>query len=40
MMRQILASTFLDETIQSILTGWIDYEDEQHFEAELKLIKR
>ena len=40
MMRQILASTFLDETIQSILTGWIDYEDDQHFEAELKLIKR
>ena len=40
MMHQILASTFLDETIQSILTGWIDYEDDQHFEAELKLIKR
>ena len=40
MMRQVLASTFLDETIQSILTGWIDYEDDQHFEAELKLIKR
>ena len=40
MMHQVLASTFLDETIQSILTGWIDYEDEQHFEAELKLIKR
>ncbi len=40
MMRQVLASTFLDETIQSILTGWIDYEDEQHFEAELKLIKK
>jgi 3-oxoacyl-[acyl-carrier-protein] synthase-1 len=40
MMRQILASTFLDETIQSILTGWIDYEDDQHFEAELKLIKK
>ena len=40
MMHQVLASTFLDETIQSILTGWIDYEDDQHFEAELKLIKR
>ena len=40
MMHRVLASTFLDETIQSILTGWIDYEDEQHFEAELKLIKR
>ena len=40
MMHQVLASTFLDETIQSILAGWIDYEDDQHFEAELKLIKR
>ncbi len=40
MMHQVLASTFLDETIQSILTGWIDYEDDQHFEAELKLIKK
>lgn len=40
MMHQVLASTFLDDTIQSILTGWIDYEDDQHFEAELKLIKR
>ena len=40
MMHQVLASTFLDKTIQSILAGWIDYEDDQHFEAELKLIKR
>ena len=40
MMHQVLVSTFLDETIQSILTGWIDYEDDQHFEAELKIVKR
>ncbi len=40
MMHQVLASTFLDETIQSILAGWIDFEDDQYFEAELKLIKR
>lgn len=39
-MHSILTSTFIDKSIQSILTGWIDYEDDQHFEAELKLIKR
>ena len=38
MMHQVVASTFLDDSLQSMLTGWIDYEDESHFEAELKLI--
>ena len=38
MMRQVLTSTFMDHSLQSMLAGWIDYEDESHFEAELKLI--
>ncbi|NLV51671.1 MAG: 3-oxoacyl-ACP synthase [Bacteroidales bacterium] len=38
MMHRVLTSTFLDHSIQSILAGWIDYVDESHFEAELKLI--
>ena len=37
MMHQVLTSTFLDDSLQSIVAGWIDYEDESHFEAELKL---
>ena len=37
-MHEVLTSTFLDDSLQSILAGWIDYEDESHFEAELKLI--
>ena len=40
MMHQVLTSTFLDVSLQSIVAGWIDYEDESHFEAELKLIVR
>ena len=38
MMHQVLASTFLDDSLQSVLAGWIDYEDESNFESELKLI--
>ncbi len=38
MMHHVLSATFLDKSIQSMLTGWIDYEDENHFEAELKII--
>ena len=38
MMRQVLTSTFMDHSLQSILGGWVDYEDESHYEAELKLI--
>ncbi len=38
LMHNVLTSTFLDQSLQSILAGWIDYEDEKHFEAELKLI--
>lgn len=40
MMEQVVSATFLDQSLQSMLTGWIDYEDETHFEAELKLIEK
>ena len=40
MMQQVLTSTFLDHGLQSIVAGWIDYEDGSHFEAEFKLIER
>lgn len=40
MMSKVLLSTFKDDTIQSILTGWIDYQDDQTFEADFKLINQ
>ena len=40
MMHQVLTSTFQDHSLQSIVAGWIDYEDGSHFEAEFKLIER
>lgn len=40
MMNQVIASTFIDKTLQSMVTGWVDYQDDHTFEAELKLYKR
>lgn len=40
MMDDILQSTFFDHTIHSIIAGWIDYQDEQTFEADFKLLSR
>jgi len=31
---------FKDETVRSVLTGWIDYIDENNFNAHLKVIKK
>lgn len=39
-MQEVMESTFMDKTTKSMLTGWIDYEDEQHFEAELRIVER
>ncbi|MBO4826909.1 MAG: 3-oxoacyl-ACP synthase [Prevotella sp.] len=38
LMNQILQATLLDTNTQSILTGWLDYEDDQHFSADLYII--
>lgn len=38
LMSVILNAAFLDPATQSILGGWLDYEDEEHFEAELSII--
>lgn len=38
LMNEILNAAFLDPATQSILGGWLDYEDEEHFEAELSII--
>lgn len=39
-MGEVLQTTFCDLQTQSILTGWIDYEDTSHFEAELWIVER
>lgn len=39
MMEEILQASCRDGQSKSFLTGWIDYEDERHFEADLKIKK-
>lgn len=39
MMEEILQASCRDGQSKSFLTGWIDYEDERHFEAELKICR-
>lgn len=39
MMEKILQASCRDAQSKSFLTGWIDYEDERHFEADLKIKK-
>lgn len=38
-MNEVLETVFLDSQSKSVLTGWIDYEDGEHFEADLMLIE-
>ena len=37
---QLLMAAFQDDATKSVLTGWVDYSDKEHFEAKLKLINR
>jgi len=38
LMEKIIRSTFQDKGIRSVIGGWVDYEDDQHYEADLKLF--
>ncbi len=38
LMEKIIHTTFQDKGIQSVIGGWVDYENDQHFEADLKLF--
>lgn len=40
LMHNVLASTFNDQSLQSIIAGWLDYKDEGNFEADFKLITK
>ena len=37
-MREVLEATFMDKQTKSVLAGWLDYEDETRYEAELVLM--
>lgn len=39
LMEEILQASCRDAQSKSFLTGWIDYKDERHFEAELKICR-
>lgn len=38
-MKEVLETVFMDTETKSVLTGWIDYENEEHFEADLMIIE-
>ena len=40
LMQQILQASCLDSTTQSILCGWLDYEDDAHFVADLGILNK
>ena len=40
LMQQILQASCLDPTTQSILCGWLDYEDDAHFVADLHILNK
>lgn len=39
-MQQVIMASFLDAATRSMIAGWVDYVDEQHYEASLQLIFR
>ena len=39
-MRQIVEATFADTSIQSIITGWIDAENDDNFCADMEIVER
>lgn len=38
-MQQVVLASLLDESTRSMITGWLDYEDNDHFEADLFIIE-
>ena len=38
-MEAILRASCLDPATRSIITGWLNYDDDEHFMAEIKLLK-
>lgn len=40
LMEQTLKSTFMDNSLNSIITGWLEYKDENDFEAVITIINK
>lgn len=39
-MKEVLQTAFWDKRTQSALTGWLDYVDDAHFEADIYIVER
>ena len=39
MINKVIQSTFLDKTVHSMVTGWVDYQDDENFEAKVMIIE-
>lgn len=39
-MNKIIEATFIDKTLKSVVTGWVDYQNDNTYEADIKLIKK
>ncbi len=39
MINKVVQSTFLDKTVHSMVTGWVDYQDNENFEAKVMIIE-
>ena len=39
-MQQVVQASLLDETTCSMITGWLDYEDNDHFVADLYIVEK
>ena len=37
-MQDIIETAFIDKQTKSLLTGWLDYKDSEHFEADLYIV--
>lgn len=39
-MRQVVEASMLDKSTRSMITGWLDYEDNDHYIADISIIQR
>ncbi len=40
LMTQVVAASFADPATQSCISGWLDYQDDEHFEADIYISER
>jgi len=38
LMQRVIGATLAGGSVQCVLTGWLDYEDDEHYEADLYII--